>query len=144
MPAPSNYNDGGTVFRIDPLTIFRHAKVDLFNEANSIGDAVQNIFNIWEELELGWVGTSAAEAQDFSDRMNANLRQLFGTKDAPGVLSKIANAIAAASINFGLAEDNVKKMFDSLGTGLDTPAPAGTPPIRSDNGPPVSVQTPPW
>jgi hypothetical protein len=146
MTAPGNYNDAGTVFRIDPTAMFTYATVDLLAEAKAIGAAIENIFNIWQGLKLGWVGTTATEAQDFSDRMNATLKKMFGSDDDPtsGVLPKVATAIGKASINFGETEDVMKKMFDTLTTDLGKPGNGDSPPPRDVNdGGPVTEHTPP-
>jgi hypothetical protein len=107
-------------------------------------------FNIWKG-KLGWVGTSAAEAQDFSDRINANVKQLFGTSDAPasgapgsGALPKIATGVDMASVNVGETEDVVKRMFDSLTPGLGTPGSKDTPPTWGITDGLVTDVTPPW
>jgi len=144
MPAPATYDDPGGVFQIDPTAMFGYATVDLPDEVKALVASIEHIFSIWQGLRLAWVGTSADDAQDFSDRMNTNLKQLFGTSDdaASGVLPKIAKCIGVASINFGVCEDTVMKMFDSLTNGLNAPASGNSPPHRGLNDGPITENTP--
>jgi hypothetical protein len=145
MPAPTNYNDAGTVFRIDPTAMFRYATVDLKAEAEAIAGSIENMFHIWQGLKLGWSGTSADEAQDFGNSIAANLGRLFGTSADPesGLLPRVARAVSTAAINFGVAEHSNVRMFDSLTSGLNGPGSPNTPPSRDSHGGQVIETTPP-
>jgi hypothetical protein len=146
VPAPSNYNDAGMQIRVDPDTLYGYATVDLPHHADVLVSSLNRIHDIWEGLALGWVGTSAAEAQDFSQRWNHAIEQLFGRHDDPksGALPKIANAVGYASINYGEAEDVAVKMFQSLLDALNAPPGTPTPPLRNQGEGPVTEQSPPW
>lgn len=146
MPAPGNYNDFGIMLKVDPNTLFGYATADMPAEAESIAGSIGNIVNIWNDLKLGWAGTSADEAQDFSNRWNAAITKLFGTEDDPesGAFPKIARAVGYAAINFGETEDVVAKMFASLSEGLAAPPGTPQPPTRDEHDGPVTESTPPW
>ena len=144
VPAPSNYDDSGMLIRVDPDTLFGYATVDMVNEADVIANAISSIVEIWNGLKLGWVGTTAAEAQDFSNRWNHAVQLLFGTEKDPasGVLPKIAQAVAIASINYGEAEDTVMEMFKTLTDGLNAPPGTPGPPTRGQDQGPVTENAP--
>jgi uncharacterized protein YukE len=146
VPTPSNYNDAGMQIRVDPDALYGYATVDMKNQAEVLVGSLNRIRDIWQGLALGWVGTSAAEAHDFSDRWNHAIEQLFGTNDDlnSGALPKIATAVAIASINYGEAEDVVVKMFQSLLDALNASPGTPTPPVRHQDEGPVTEQSPPW
>ena len=145
MPAPSNYDSAGLFIRVDPNTLYSYATGDMVNEAKAVAGAIDSIVNIWNNLQLGWAGASAAEAQDFSKRWVQAVQQLFGTGDQPdsGAFPKLANAVATASVNYGEAEDTVQKMFQSLTDGLNAPPGTPGPPTRGQNQPPITENAPP-
>src|ERR1700730_14725153 len=144
MPGPTNYNNSGIMFRIDPTAMWHDSSVELLNVAKQIGDSIENIIQIWDGLRLGWMGSSADEAQDFANRFNANLSHMFGSNADPssGVLPRVATAVEGAAINFGVTEDTVWRMFESLNSGLTQPGSPNTPPARSDVGGQVIEKTP--
>jgi uncharacterized protein YukE len=136
VAAPINYNDSGMDIRVDPTAMFAHATVDMPAEATVVADSINRINDIWQNLALGWVGTTADEAQDFNNRWNGAIVALFGSPAATGsgVLSEIAQAVGVAAINYGEAEDTIRKMFVGLTNGGGT---AG-PPDRNQNDGPVT------
>jgi len=121
VSAPSNYDDAGLLIRVNADRIFQSAATDIPNQAQVIANAINNIVQIWNGLKLGWVGTTASEAQQFNDQWTNAVKQLFGTDSDPssGALPRIADGVALAAINYGEAEDAVTKMFNSLTVGLD-------------------------
>jgi uncharacterized protein YukE len=127
VAAPSNYDDAGMLIRVDPNSLYQYATGDMMAHGQVIMDAINNIVQTWNNLQVSWVSNSASEAQDFFDRWNSAVTQLFGTNaDAnSGALPKIADGVDLASINYGEAEDTVTKMFNSLTAGLDMGAIAG-------------------
>jgi hypothetical protein len=120
VPAPSNYDDSGMMIRVDPDSLYRYAAVDMPNHADVIVGHLTNIVDTWTGLQLGWAGTTADEAQDFSNRWIHAVEQLFGTEADPtsGALPKIAMAVNLAAVNYGEAEDVIIRMFTSLVAGL--------------------------
>jgi uncharacterized protein YukE len=139
---PSNYDDGGLLIRVDPDSVFRYATVDIMNEAKVMANAISTISQTWTNLQLGWVGTSAQEAQDFNNQWNQAIDRLFGTvKDpASGALPKIAEAVATAAVNYAEAEDAVTKTFRGF-TDNQNPQSA-PPPGRNQNQGPVTENAP--
>ena len=139
---PSNYDDGRLLIRVDPDSLFHYATVDVVNDAKVIADAVSAISQTWTNLQVGWAGTTAREAQDFSNQWNHAVDRLFGTKKDPasGALPKIAEAVAIAAMNYGQAEDAVTKTFRGFG---DQNAPhSAPPPTRNHNQGPVTENAP--
>ncbi len=145
MPAPATYNDSGLVIDVDPTTLWTYADTDMPTEAQTIADSIGRIHSIWDGLALGWAGTTADEAQDFSDRWNSALTQLFGSQADPdsGALPKIAQAVGMAALNYGATEDSVYHMFTEFSSGLNQTGDP-QPPNRDDNDGPIDENTPPW
>jgi uncharacterized protein YukE len=104
---------------------------EIVSALNKIGDTLSN-------LALGWAGSSAAEAKDFSNQWMNAMTGLFGSKIDPksGVMNQVNIALLTATGNYSSAESAITKMFDDvtsmIGTaasGPDTapiPVPAGT------------------
>jgi hypothetical protein len=141
VPAPSNYDDAGLVIRVDPNRMFQLATADMKNHGEAIANALSDIAQTWEGLAGGWAAPSATEAQDFVNRWNVAVRAMFGDGQDPstGILPKIAQKVAVASINYGEAEDVNTKMFQSVGSGGSG---GPTPPTRSDNNGPITENAP--
>jgi uncharacterized protein YukE len=106
-----------------------------------ISDSLEGIMTTLGDLQLSWVGPSAAEAQAFTDRWNAAMAELFGTKDNPsaGVLVRLVDGLAGAGSNYDGAEDFVAKMFQSFqssgaGTGSGSGQNANTQSIVNSGG----------
>lgn len=59
-----------------------------------------------------------------------------------GAFSRVAQAVALASVNYGEAEDGNKQMFQSLTTSLKAPAGDLPPPSRSEGQGPVTETAP--
>jgi hypothetical protein len=146
MSAPSNYDSTGLVIKVDPTTLWSYAQNDLPNNSEVVAIAVGNINTIWNNLALGWAGTTADEAQDFNNRWNTTISQLFGTQADPssGALPKIADAVGMAALNYGETEDTVKRMFDTFSASLNSSSPTTPPPDRDDNDGPITENTPPY
>ena len=144
MTQPSNYNDIGMSIKVDPTAMYNYANTDVRNAADALAGSISRIGGIWEGLRLGWVGTTADEAQDFSDQWNAAVTGLLGTGDgSTGALPKIGGAVVAASINYGDAEDTNQKMFQSLSSAMSAPPGAPQPPSRGQNEGPVTENNSP-
>ena len=139
MPKPANYNDAGLVINVDPTSLWQYGKTDLPAETTTIGDSLNRINDTWKGLKLGWAGTTADEAQDFSDRWNAMITQLFGTKASPesSVLYRIAVAVQTASLNYATTEDEVLKMFKDFDTAMHSSG-GVQPPTRDQNQGPIT------
>ena len=143
MQPPSNYDDTSLQILVDPDGMFARVS-DMQNEAQAVGDAITAIVGIWNDLKLAWVGSSASEAQQFNAAWTAAIQALFGTTADPdsGAFSKVAQAVAMASVNYGEAEDSNKQMFQGLTASLKAPPGSLPPPSRSESQGPVTETAP--
>lgn len=141
MTIPADYN--AVSMRVTPSELSTAADAIkslvglVANELTSIGDTLTN-------LELGWDGSTAAEAKSFSSQWMAAMTELFGPPDGssghsgqasyPGVLNAVVTGLEAAAGNYSAAESAIESMFGALssqlgaagqGSGQD-PIPAGT------------------
>lgn len=107
------------------------APVDLITAGQQITAAVTEIVdclnaidNTLDGLQLGWAGSTAAEAKDFGDQWSAAMIQMFGTKAAPGegVMNVVIFALMSAGNNYDAAEDAICQMFNGFGTKLSPAA----------------------
>jgi uncharacterized protein YukE len=121
VQAPGNFNDGNMTIRVDPNLMYQLATVNMKNSAQTLMDAVNGTVQTWNNLKVGWVGTSADEAQAFNDQWTRAVNSLFGSQADPtsGVLQKIANGTVLASINYGEAEDTVVNNFMNVANSVD-------------------------
>jgi hypothetical protein len=145
VPPPENYNSAALSIRVDPLTLWRYATVDLKDQGTVVAEAIGRIHNIWQGLELGWAGQTAVEAQDFGNRWVASITGLFGTEgdEDSGALVRLQKAVAQAAINYAVTEDTVWRMFTEFNYAYDTPSKGGvSPPYRNNNDGPVHENTP--
>jgi hypothetical protein len=116
MPIPELYDDPGIVIDVNPDGMFQAVTGPMTAHGKEVADCINEIVKIWNGLKLGWMGRTADEVRDFSERWTASITQLFGTPDDPksGALSVIGNAVASAAGNYGQAEDIVMKTFDKV------------------------------
>jgi len=144
MSEPSNYDSTSLVIKVDPTALWSLSQSDLPNDADVVASAIGSIQTTWQGLALGWAGTTADEAQDFNTRWNAAIAALFGTQADPssGVLSKIADAVGTASLNYAATESTVTTMFTSFSSSLNSSSGTQSPPARSNNDGPITENTP--
>jgi hypothetical protein len=118
---PGNYNN--TTISVEPDNIYYQATTVIPDCINTIQNSVLKIANAWRGLQLGWVGTTADQVEDFANRWQASIHQLFGTPAqegsgaSTGILPKIAGAVGLVGANFGNAEHAVVDMFNQISTG---------------------------
>jgi len=131
-PTLANYDDAGIT--VDPLVLGQAVTTIAGSDPNAGGgligeviDALQDIMDTIDNLALSWLGSSSSEAHEFSDRWNASMTQLFGSKSDPmsGVFPRLVSGIAGARTNYDAAEDYVVKTFaafqsSSSGSGSST------------------------
>jgi uncharacterized protein YukE len=130
-PKPANYDNAGMVIQVDPDAMYTDATTTMRTHGDSMAEHISSINDTWNGLKLGWMGRTADEAQSFNDQWNAAIKSLFGTEEDPssGVLNKIEVAVHYASVNYGVAEDVVVKMFNQIAAAIGNPS--GSP----DSGP---------
>jgi uncharacterized protein YukE len=88
--------------------------------AEDIVTALNTIDNTLSNLQLGWAGQTAQEAEDFGDQWMAAMTGLFGNANNPksGVMDQVIVALLTAAGNFSNAEDAVISMFGQLAMGI--------------------------
>ena len=140
MPQAGNYNSSSIGINVDQMSLWNYGKTDIPSIMEMLVASVDRIHTAWNGLKLGWAGTTADEAQDFNERWNAALAELFGSKEHPGqsVLSKIAVAVQTAAMNYAVAEHGVLKMFDSFYSSIIEPGGTVQPPVRDENQGPIT------
>ncbi len=94
----------------------------LTGAATDVVDALNSINATLNGLQLGWAGTTAAEAKDFADEWTAAMVALFGNgKDTDqGTLNQMITLVATAAGNFGGAEQAITQMFTGMYDTLTT------------------------
>jgi hypothetical protein len=148
VSVPSNYDDSGISIRVDPNSLYQYATSDIVGHAKSLADSVSNIVQIWQNLKVGWVGASASDAQEFNSRWSQAVDKLFGSDSDPssGALPKIADSVAQAAMNYGVAEDSITTSLQNYINGLNAGGGGGStvnsPPTRGGNQGPVGETAP--
>jgi hypothetical protein len=88
-----------------------------------VADHIKQFDDIGSALKIGWVGTTAQEAQDWIGRWKQSMVTLFGRPDAkpddppaPGenLVGRIASAVTGAATNLAWANQNVIDTFKSF------------------------------
>ncbi|MET7695302.1 WXG100 family type VII secretion target [Streptomyces sp. NPDC005483] len=135
MPSTPDY-DTATV-SIDPQQVESVAK-RLAQLSGEVGDAIEAIADASFQLQLGWAGRTAAEAESFGDRWNTVMRELFGSKEEPekGVLNVMAGVVEMVAVTFSQTEVKLEQSFrdfsSALGSG-DSSVPTSAPPDAPAN-----------
>jgi hypothetical protein len=126
MTVPAEYND--VSLSISPTGIY-DIGLNVKTTGEEVISALQKINNTLNDLQLGWNGTSAAEAKDFADQWTAAMTNLFGDgsgdSSGAGVLNQVIATLLTAGGNYGAADGNVASMFNSLASGLSAPGGGG-------------------
>jgi uncharacterized protein YukE len=110
---PTYYGDVNLKIKVDPDNMWTVANTAITQYGNQIADSISNINSVWEQLKVGWVGTTADQAEKFNTAWQGAIRSLFGTVADPGsgVLSKLGQAVGLAADNYAETEVSVTKMF---------------------------------
>jgi uncharacterized protein YukE len=131
VTVPASYDNVTLSVEPGPLMMAADAVQDA---ANAVVDALNTINKTLNALQLGWDGTTAAEAQDFSNQWLAAMNGMFGTTSNPnsGVINQVITALLGAVGNASNGENTVVQMFAGLQASLiagalATPAPATAP-----------------
>lgn len=108
--------------------------VELVWAGNAVADCVaeilaslDSIMKTVKDLDLGWAGATAQEAQDFGDQWYAAMVNLFGSSGqaADGVMNMLVFALLSAGNNYNAAEDAIVQMFSGFGDLLAAGATSG-------------------
>jgi Proteins of 100 residues with WXG len=135
VTVPASYD--GVSMSVEPGPLYFAAGL-IKDNAQSIVAALNTINSTLNDLQLGWAGATAAEAQDFADQWKAAMTGMFGSSNDPssGVINQVFIAMMSAAANYSNGENSVVRMFSSLQSMLSasdaaqtpdtTPIPAGT------------------
>jgi|HubBroStandDraft_1064217.scaffolds.fasta_scaffold26802_4 hypothetical protein len=143
MTIPADYN--AATLHIVPWDVYNAGQI-VQNAAEDIIGALTVIGDTLNKLQLGWVGTSAAEAKSFGDEWTAAMTNLFGSNADPssGVLNQVIVTLFTAAGNYTASEQAITSMFASMASSLpspyartlasDAPAPAEGPGVSVTDG----------
>jgi uncharacterized protein YukE len=108
---------------------------NLTANASDVATSTLNITNTLSDLQLGWAGQSAQEANDIANRWDAVMNELFGTEDDPstGVLNAIVDGLMTARDGFSKTEDALAKLFSQFRDQLTAGGAGSTPPQAPPN-----------
>jgi uncharacterized protein YukE len=109
----------------------------LVRHSDEVAASLTRISNTVTALELGWAGKSADEAQQFNERWDHVMGELFGPRDHPeqGVLNVMAGGIKAAAVGFSQTEVALEQVFKKFAEGLSGDgSSSGTPGSVPDRG----------
>jgi hypothetical protein len=126
--------DSVQVFTVAPNDIVVHARI-VEGHATSIAGSLSNIVTTLQDLNLGWAGKTAEEANDFGNRWTAVGKELFGTHDHPedGALNIVVDGMYIVAALFAGAEQGLKDFFNHMLTAVMAPGGGG------DAGHPASI-----
>jgi hypothetical protein len=133
------YDRTGLAIEVDPGVIYAYGTKYLPQSVENIAVCLKAIADIWDGLNLGWVGRSKEEADDFNARWNSATTKLFGTKEHPeiGVFYRIGMAAGTGASNYGNADQCVMSMFESITQSLHYPSGTSSSGHRDDGLDPI-------
>ena len=127
MPDVGSYDIGNVVIFADTASMIKEAEHEIVNVNKSIVASLETIILELNDLQLSWVGGSAALAQDLAIRWQRCVDQMYGTRNNPGqgVLNQLANAVYSAAGNYARTDHQVTEYFAKALNALWTPAVGG-------------------
>lgn len=131
MTVPADYD--GVTMTVEPGPLQMSADM-IEDAAEDIVAALNSINTTLSNLQLGWDGNTAAEAQDFSNQWMAAMTGMFGSESDPqsGVMNQVIIALLTAAGNCSSAENAIVKMFGTLSSELGSSSSgSGTGPIAA-------------
>lgn len=154
-PTVGDYSDKVAAHHISvaPNDVYRYG-TDVKQLGDDISQQFQNIQAKWADLSLGWSGTSATDAQNFSDMYHNAVTDFFGETDPndstkvlkDGVLSHFASGLIGAANIYAQAEVKLYFAFKWFGDLLENPnfdPNTDTIPDNADVQPPPKDLNPP-
>jgi hypothetical protein len=110
---PSNYDVVNLTVHPASLSTVGDEVVALLN---AVADALTSVYGTLDNLNLGWAGQSAAEAQDFFARWIGVMWSLFGdgTDQRPGLAGELVSALSVAAGNFDNQENAIVTQFGNF------------------------------
>jgi hypothetical protein len=117
VTVPANYD--AVTLAVEPGPLMMGALM-VQDAVQDVGNALTAIDNTLNGLQLGWDGTTAAEAQDFNTQWQAAMRGLFGTDQDPksGVMNQVIIALMTAVGDSSNAENSIVQMMAALQAAL--------------------------
>jgi len=130
---PDDGNYDYARINVDPQGLAQHAD-KLSSLATDVANMTLQMENATFQLKLGWAGDTADDAQKFSDRWVAVMKDMFGTDDKndtnpsdSGVLNVMAGGLHAVAEGFGMVENAIAGSFSQLSDSLKNPSDGATP-----------------
>jgi hypothetical protein len=137
VTVPASYDN--VTLSVEPGPLMMAADM-IKGAADDVVAALNTINSTLNDLQLGWDGTTAAEAQDFADQWLAAMTGMFGTSKDPnsGVMNQVITALMSEVGNASSGENSIVQMFATLQAiltagALSTPAP-DTAPLPAGTG----------
>lgn len=125
-----NYYDGAVASHkldIKPQSITT-AATTLAGKVTTLSDTIKRISDTWNNLNLGWVGQTQQEADEFNQRFQAAYKAMFGDDKTPAkldeiksgecALGKISALANAAAKTYSNAEDGLTGRYYRFGQQL--------------------------
>jgi uncharacterized protein YukE len=115
VPRHPNYDTGVSKVYVEPDTLGKIGN-NLKQNAQDVASTINNIANTLSDLQLGWAGQTAQEAEDFGNRWTQVMTELFGTHDDPskGVLNAIVVGLLTAQYGYSTTEQALVTMFNQF------------------------------
>jgi hypothetical protein len=133
---PDDYDWNLLRMSVQPALLYNDA-LSIDGVIDSIVGQVNKLSDIWEGLNLGWVGRTAQEAQDWKDNYSGVMMEIFGppvprlapqdvrdaiakSNEQPGVgmLVKFQNGMTTAARNYGIADEGIMNAFKDFMHGI--------------------------
>ncbi|WP_436531114.1 hypothetical protein [Actinoplanes sp. HUAS TT8] len=144
-PEPTvNYDELHTAIVVD-MDAINSAATTLETRGKNVATGLVNINNTLSGLRLGWVGTTAAEVEAFSNRWVTVATALFGTEAAnndddldskDGVLNVMIVGLKSVVAAWNKTDHDLKAYFDGMAAGLN---PDNTSTSTGGEAPPTAV-----
>ncbi|GAA2698118.1 WXG100 family type VII secretion target [Streptomyces anthocyanicus] len=127
MALPGNW-DSATI-AVNPWVLHSSAKA-VVKSLEDVLTELNTIMTVLGELKLSWTGDSATLADQYNERWNKAMKELYGTKEDPstGILNVLASGLGSAAVNYSRGERSVSDMFVRFEASLQGVSLDGLPP----------------
>lgn len=123
--------------KVDPNGLTKHSDT-LTNLSSEVSSLVNQMQNSLATLVLLWAGKTADESQQFYNRWDGVMDELFGTQDKndknpshAGVLNVMSGHLKNVSDAFSAIESGLAGGFKALSDDMSKPAPPYNPNVSS-------------
>jgi hypothetical protein len=128
-----DYN-GNTTIDVDPSLLGGPLLAQLKEVQDNVLQILKDVNDTFNDLKLGWVGSTAQAVDDWNQQWQGNIHGLFGKEGADpnkmppageDYFGKIIYYVKSAADNFTNASDSVEKLFTPYlymdGSGIKDP-----------------------